>query len=232
MGNRDGYSAANWVAVMFGSYIDSPQDVNALRTGQLKWNDAKMVTPLERYSQLWADGLTNPDARTREQVDANSDFISGKAAMVLFYSSPIPDFRKGIGKALGLMKLPPSGPGPLNKAMNINTGQVWALPKDGNTQAGWDFIKVITDAKSQSLALKLASNPPANNQSDLSVVKDPILREFVKLLSEKPQFVLLDSVVDPQVASVWYKELAVAFAGRQSAKEAMDRVQQAADRMA
>ena len=115
MGNRDGYSAANWVAAMFGSYISNAQDVNRLRTGELKWNSPKMVKPVDQYDQLWTMGLTNRDARTREQVDANGDFMSGKAAMVAMFADHVLEFREGIGKDLGVMRFPPAGNGPLKQ---------------------------------------------------------------------------------------------------------------------
>jgi ABC-type glycerol-3-phosphate transport system substrate-binding protein len=229
MGNRDGYSAANWVAVMFGSYIRSAVDVAALRSGRLKWNDPKMVKPVEQYSRLYSDGLTNRDARTREQLDANNEFTSGRAAMVFMYPSLVVDFRKGLGQNLALMKLPPAANGPLSHAMNVISGQDWVIPKDAkNKDLAWEFVKIVTDAPSQTEALKIVATPPANRQSRLSVVKDPVLKQFLKLLQEKNTFPLLDSVVQASVASVWYKELALAFAGKESAADAMTKVEQTA----
>jgi raffinose/stachyose/melibiose transport system substrate-binding protein len=229
MGNRDGYSAANWVAVMLGSYISGVGDINKWRTGELKWTDPKMVRAVDRYDQLWTLGFSNPDARTREQLDANNDFISEKAAMVLMYPSLVVDFRKGLGQKLALMKLPAAANGPLSHAMNVISGQDWVIPKDAkNPDLAWEFVKLVTDQKSQTEQLLRVATPPANRQVNLKLVKDPILQTFLKLLQEKPSFPLIDSVVQADVATVWYAQLNLAFAGKASAEDAMAKVEEAA----
>jgi raffinose/stachyose/melibiose transport system substrate-binding protein len=228
MGNRDGYSAANWVAVMLGSYIKSAADIAAFRSGKIHWDDPRMVKPVDQYNQLFTAGYTNPDARSREQLDANNDFTSGKAAMVLMYPSLVVDFRKGLGSKLGIMKLPPAASGPLSQAMNVISGQNWAIPKDSKNQAlAWQFVKTIADPKSQTESLRLSATPPANKLAKLSIVKDPVLKTFLKYLQEQPSFPLIDSVVKASIATVWYKELALSFAGQSSAQSAMSAVQAA-----
>jgi ABC-type glycerol-3-phosphate transport system substrate-binding protein len=229
MGNRDGYSAANWVAVMLGSYISGVGDINKWRTGELKWTDPKMVKAVERYDQLWTLGLCNPDARTREQLDANNDFISGKAAMVFMYPSLVVDFRKGLGAKLALMKLPPAANGPLSRAMNVISGQNWVIPKDAkHGDLAWEFLKLVSDVPSQTESLLRTATPPANRGVNLKLVKDPILQTFLKLLQTKPSFPLIDSVVRADVATVWYAQLNLAFAGKASAEDAMAKVDEAA----
>ena len=63
---------------------------------------------------------------------------------------------------------------------------------------------------------------------NLKLVKDPILQTFLKLLQTKPVFPLIDSVVRADVATVWYAQLNLAFAGKASAKSAMAKVDEAA----
>ena len=232
MGNRDGYSAANWVAAMFGSYISNAQDVNRLRTGELKWNSPKMVKPVAQYDQLWTMGFTNRDARTREQVDANGDFVSGKAAMVGMFADHVLEFREGIGNNLAVMRFPPSANGPLSRAMNVVSGNNWVVPKDAkNAALAWEFVKLVSDGKSQTNQLTLKGTPPTNKTANLKVVSDPVLRTIMGYLQTKPSFLLLDNVVQADIATVWYSQLALAFAGRASAASAMTKVEQAAKKL-
>jgi ABC-type glycerol-3-phosphate transport system substrate-binding protein len=229
MGNRDGYSAANWVAAMFGSYISSVQDIYRLRTGQLRWDSPKMVKPVAQYGQLWTLGLTNPDARSREQVDANGDFTSGKAAMVAMFADHVLEFRDGIGKNLAVMRFPPASNGPLGHAMNAVSGNNWVIPKQAkHPELAWEFVKLISDGPSQTEQLELKGTPPTNSTANLRAATDPVLRTIIGYLRTKPTFPLLDNVVQAVVATVWYSELALAFSGKTSAAAAMAKVEEAA----
>jgi ABC-type glycerol-3-phosphate transport system substrate-binding protein len=232
MGNRDGYSAANWVAGMFGSYISNGKDVNRLRTGALRWDSPKMVKPVDQYVKLYTMGLTNPDARTREQVDATGEFLSGKAAMVATFADRVLELREDVKQNLAVMKLPPAGNGPLKNAMNVVSGNNWVIPKDAkNPELAWEFVNMVSDGKSQTDQLRLKGTPPTNNTANLKAAKDPVLRTVLGYLVTKPTFLLLDNVVQADIATVWYSQLALAFGGRATPAAAMAEVEKAAKKL-
>ena len=92
-------------------------------------------------------------------------------------------------------------------------------------------MKLVSDGKSQTDQLKLKGTPPTNSTANSKVVTDPVLRTIIGYLLTKPTYPLLDNVVQADIATVWYSQLALAFAGKSSAAAAMAKVEQAAKKL-
>jgi raffinose/stachyose/melibiose transport system substrate-binding protein len=220
-GDRDGYSTDNWVTLMYGSYFEDG-DVAKVNDGELKYSDPKLVKPLEQISQLREQGCLNKDASTRENFDANSDFTSGKSAMVLMYPAVIPDFKKKLGKDLGIMPIPQSSDGPLAGRSVGNAFYNYVITKQSdNPGLAWEFIKVASDQTAAGELLTILGTPPALKGVDESLVKDEFVQFFVDA-SQDPAMPVLDSVIPVPVALTFYKELQQATSGKKTPQEAMD----------
>jgi raffinose/stachyose/melibiose transport system substrate-binding protein len=220
-GDRDGYSTDNWVTLMYGSYFEDG-DVAKVNDGELKYSDPKLVKPLEQISQLREQGCLNKDASTRENFDANSDFTSGKSAMVLMYPAVIPDFKKKLGKDLGIMPIPQSSDGPLAGRSVGNAFYNYVITKQSdNPGLAWEFIKVASDQKAAGELLTILGTPPALKGVDESLVKDEFVQFFVDA-SQDPAMPVLDSVIPVPVALTFYKELQQATSGKKTPQEAME----------
>jgi raffinose/stachyose/melibiose transport system substrate-binding protein len=220
-GDRDGYSTDNWVTLMYGSYFEDG-DVAKVNDGELKYADPKLVKPLEQISQLREQGCLNKDASTRENFDANSDFTSGKSAMVLMYPAVIPDFKKKLGKDLGIMPIPQSSDGPLAGRSVGNAFYNYVITKQSdNPGLAWEFIKVASDQTAAGELLTILGTPPALKGVDESLVKDEFVQFFVDA-SQDPAMPVLDSVIPVPVALTFYKELQQATSGKKTPQEAME----------
>lgn len=220
-GDRDGYSTDNWVTLMYGSYFDDG-DIAKVNDGTLKYSDPKLVQPLQQLVELNEAGCLNEDASSRENFDANSDFTSRKSAMVLMYPAVIPDFKKKLGKDLGIMPIPQASDGPLAGRSVGNAFYNWVITKDSdNPGLAWELIKIASDETAAGELLTILGTPPANKNVDDSVVSDEFVQFFVDA-SQDPAMPVLDSVIPVPVALTYYKELQQALSGKKTAQEAME----------
>ncbi len=219
-GDRDGYSTDNWVTHDYASYM-AKGDISKVNDGKMKYADPKLVKPLEALTQFKKQGCVNADASTHENNDANTYFTSGKAAMVQMFPFVIKDFEKALGKDLGLVRLPQSGPN-LGRAAS-NSFHNWVIPKNAKNQSGaWEFIKMAVDDKGASdLATKVGALP--TNNAAAAGLKDPLSKYFLQLAAN-PQVPLLDSIVPLKVALLYYQQLQAAFSGKTTPLKAMQNV--------
>ena len=219
-GDRDGYSTDNWVTLMYGSYFDEG-DVAKVNDAELPYADPKLVQPLQQLVDLREQECLNKDASTRENFDANSDFTSGKSAMVLMYPAVIPDFKKKLGKDLGIMPIPQSSDGPLAGRSVGNAFYNYVVTKQSdNPGLAWEFIKVASDETAAGELLTTLGTPPALKGVDESLVTDEFVQFFVDA-SQDPAMPVLDSVIPVPVALTYYKELQQALSGKKTPEEAM-----------
>jgi ABC-type glycerol-3-phosphate transport system substrate-binding protein len=222
-GDRDGYSTDNWVTLMYASTM-APGDIQKVDDGSLPYTDPKLVQPLTTLTSLRKNGCVNPDASTRENSDANSDFTSGKAAMVLMYPQVTTDFQKALGDKLGIFAIPVSGTGPLAGKVAGNSNDNFVIPKDAkNKQLAFDFIKTATDETAGQQLLKIVGSP-TTNKAAAATPTDPIVGFFLDGAKD-PAMPLLDSVIPAKIALFYYKELQQAFSGKASPEAAMQAVQ-------
>ena len=219
-GDRDGYSTDNWVTLMYGSYFDEG-DVEKVNDGELPYADPKLVQPLQQLVDLREQGCLNKDASTRENFEANSEFTSGKSAMVLMYPAVIPDFMKKLGKDLGIMPIPQASDGPLAGRSVGNAFYNYVVTKQSdNPGLAWEFIKVASDQTAAGELLTILGTPPALKDVDESLVKDEFVQFFVDA-AQDPAMPVLDSVIPVPVALTYYKELQQALSGKKTPEEAM-----------
>ena len=219
-GDRDGYSTDNWVTLMYGSYFDDG-DVEKVNDGELPYADPKLVDPLQQLVDLREQGCLNKDASTRENFEANSEFTSGKSAMVLMYPAVIPDFMKKLGKDLGIMPMPQASEGPLAGRSVGNAFYNYVVTKQSeNPGLAWEFIKVASDETAAGELLTTLGTPPALKDVDESLVKDEFVQFFVDAAKD-PAMPVLDSVIPVPVALTYYKELQQALSGKKTPEEAM-----------
>jgi raffinose/stachyose/melibiose transport system substrate-binding protein len=219
-GDRDGYSTDNWVTLMYGSYFDDG-DVEKVNDGELPYADPKLVDPLQQLVDLREQGCLNKDASTRENFEANSEFTSGKSAMVLMYPAVIPDFMKKLGTDLGIMPIPQASDGPLAGRSVGNAFYNYVVTKQSsNPGLAWEFIKVASDETAAGELLTILGTPPALKDVDESLVKDEFVQFFVDAAKD-PAMPVLDSVIPVPVALTYYKELQQALSGKKTPEEAM-----------
>ena len=199
----------------------APDDIAKVDAGKLKYADPKLVKPLEQLVKFKQQGCVNPDASTHENNDANTYFTSGKAAMVQMFPFVIKAFEQALGKNLGLVPLPQSGPHAGRSA--ANSFHNWVIPKNANNKTGaWEFIKMAVDNRGGSdLATKVGALP--TNKVAAARITDPLTKLFLRVAAH-PQVPLLDSIVPLKVALLYYQQLQAAFSGKTTPLQAMQNV--------
>ena len=231
-GAKDGYEVSNTVTPNLVSTF-SPGDVQKLLAGKLKYTNPKIVNALDSVLQLAPDkqNCVDADSYTTEALTATKSFLAGKAAMAPLYGVLLADMKKALGKNLGVARLPVSGNGPLLKKGSgyaANSFANWMIPKDAaNPDLAWKFLKIATDkTASRGILTQLGETP--SNKAIAASVKSPIDKYLAGLVGA-PAIVNIDQVVPQSVAFYFYKQLELAFQGKQTALEAMKAVQKFAD---
>jgi ABC-type glycerol-3-phosphate transport system substrate-binding protein len=219
-GDRDGYSTDNWVTYDYASYM-ATGDVAKVNAGKLKYADPKLVKPLTELVKFKQQECVNPDASTHENNDANTYFTSGKAAMVQMFPFVVKAFEQALGKDVGVVRLPQSGPNPGRSASN--SFHNWVIPKNAKNKDGaWSFIKLAVDKQGGSeLATKVGALP--TNKAAAAKITDPLTKLFLQAAA-KPHVPLLDSIVPVKVALLYYQQLQAAFSGKTTPLQAMQNV--------
>jgi ABC-type glycerol-3-phosphate transport system substrate-binding protein len=208
---------------MYGSTF-APGDVARVDAGTLKYADKKLVAPLDKLVQLRKRGCVNKDASTRENFDANSDFLAKKSAMVLMYTAAVPDFVKGLKADLGVMPIPIAGNGPFAGKVVGNPFYNWVITKDAkHPDLAWSFIKIASGVPAGGELLTILGTPPAVKGVNLALAKDNATKFFLKQ-TQVAAMPLLDSVIPVPVALFYYKQLSLAVSGRLTALQAMQAV--------
>ncbi len=222
-GDRDGYTTDNLVLMNLVSYFE-PGDVQKFIAGQLPFTDPKWVEPLKAVVELHARHCAEKDASTREQLDANNDFITSKQAIEEAGPWFLPSQEQGLGDALGVAKLPVSGNGPWKDKTASNSGEDWAIPKDAaHPDLAWEFIKTVTDATASAQYAKDVGYPPANI-AGAATVQDPYIQTIAGWTKDSPM-PLMDNVMSQATALTYYRYIQQAFAGAITPEQAMQSVQ-------
>ena len=96
------------------------------------------------------------------------------------YPAVIPDFKKKLGKDLGIMPIPESSDGPLAGRSVGNAFYNYVVTKQSdNPGLAWEFIKVASDKTAAGELLTTLGTPPALKGVDESLVEDEFVQFFV-----------------------------------------------------
>jgi raffinose/stachyose/melibiose transport system substrate-binding protein len=231
VGNRDGYISDAYLSNMESSYITN-DDVTSVRKGSLKLTDAKFVDPLQKWAQLYKDGLMNENACSLEAIASQRDFFAGRAATVASYDYANLD--KNMGSKLGVMTWPPvdGAPNVANSGEAVQVGNGWVLPKGSKNRAlAIAFLQHITSAETQGRMFAETGTPPANPGASTADAPDPSSAASAKLF-QSGKVLSLNSVMPPKTQTTYFKETALALCGKESPQEAMANVQSTLEREA
>jgi ABC-type glycerol-3-phosphate transport system substrate-binding protein len=229
MGNRDGYISDAYLSGMYTSYL-TEDDIDALLSGELELTDEKFVEPLQRWADLYADGLTNQNACTLEALASQRDFFAGRAATVASFEYP--RLYQELGDQVGVMAWPPieGAPNAGNAGGAAQVGQGWTIPKDSqNVPLAAAFLAQLTSADAQTRAFEQAGTPPANPDADLSNPPDPVSGAASELFLDF-KLISLNTVLPLEAQTTYFKETALALCGAKTPEEAMQAVQDVFER--
>lgn len=225
-GDRDGYTTVNLLVDNIASYWD-PGDVQKFVAGELKFTDPKWVNALEPILALRTHNCVNKDASTLEQLTSADLFTSEKAAIFQGQPQFLPYF-KPIYDKVAVTKDPRSGNGPLNSGVIGSSGDDWAIPAAAkHPDLAWELIKLFSDDSAGSQMSALLGSPPCNLAAQATINDTHVQAAFDLIKTTTvPE---MDIVMSQATALFLYKHLQLAFAGQETAQQAMQAVQQFVD---
>jgi raffinose/stachyose/melibiose transport system substrate-binding protein len=225
-GDRDGYTTVNLLVDNIASYWEQG-DVQKFEQGTLKFTDPKWVDALKPIVAMPSHNCVNKDASTLEQLHSADLFSSQKGTMFEGQPQFIPYF-KTIKNKVGVAKLPRSGTGPLNSGVIGSSGDDWAIPADAkNPDLAWELIKTFSDEAAGATMIGSLGSPPCNIAAQAKI-DDPQVKAAFELIKTAtiPE---MDIVMSQATALFLYKHLQLAFAGQETAEQAMQATQQYVD---
>ena len=225
-GDQDGYTTVNLLVDNIISYWE-PGDVQKFEQGDLKFTDAKWVDALKPILAMRTNNCVNNDASTLEQLHSADIFTSQKGAMFEGQPQFLPYF-KSIYDQVGVAKLPRSGNGSLSGGVIGSSGDDWMIPLESkNPDLAWELIKTFSDETAGSSMIDLLGSPPCNVAAQ-GKIQDAHVQEAFNLIktASLPE---MDIVMSEGTALFLYKHLQLAFAGQETAEQAMQAVQQYVD---
>ncbi len=171
MSGSDGF-VLWWAWSSLSPQFFSPEDVNAVRTGELKLTDERFARSLTPLKELYDEGLVASSYAGKKFTDVEADFGAGKVAMVSGIVSNAINWKvwdDKLGKdAYGVMTAP-------TVAATTLTGQFFnpvlvygVSAKSGNPDAAKQLIGAMVSKEGQTTLLKEASQFP--NRTDVDVV--------------------------------------------------------------
>jgi raffinose/stachyose/melibiose transport system substrate-binding protein len=226
-GDLQGWTTDNYLLVDLVSHLEEG-DVQRFISGDLKFTDPAFVDSLTAIAELKARDCVQPDATTRDQFEATSDFLAGTAAMIEGYPQFLPTLEPALGDKLAVAPLPVSGDGPWKDRSASNSGEGWVIPAAAkNPDLAWEWIKQVSDEEAGLAIEEYIGIPPANKSAHEKMT-NPYL-QYIAGLTNDAAIPLLDNVMDQDVALVFYKEIQQAFAGTKTPLEALQAVQDYTD---
>lgn len=224
MGNRDGYVADAYLSNMESSYLGA-NDIGSVLAGRLKLTDAKFVGPLQKWADLYEQGLVNENACSLETLASQRDFYAGKAATVATYDYA--NMYKQMKANLGVMTWPSvnGAPNASHGGPASQVGQGWVVPKGAsNAPLALALLAQLTSAKAQTSQFAIAGIPPANTKASTATAPDPGTAQSAKLF-QHATVLSLDAALPLRTQTAYFKETNLALCGKKSPEDAMKAVQ-------
>ncbi len=210
-----------------------PSQVDALRTGKLRWTDPKIAKALATFTSIYKS-YVNPDVLTEK--NPSSAFLNGKAAMLWNDGSwNMSQYEKAMGKNLGFFFIPQiagavspgfiaSGPGVATCGTSYSKNRALVV----------DFLKAAIAPSVMNVLVKNGAMPAATGV-DPKLFPDAMSRQLYNIVVQKTHqnkiWPLWDNYQPPTVNDALNKEFGLAITGQAtptSALQAVDAIWQSA----
>lgn len=231
--NQEGYMGAWAIAALGGGQLGA----NAFTEMVLKnqpINSPGLVEAYKAYAEMFARGLTNPDAGQLQNGEASSGFIQGRGAMTINGAWSNAELLEALGDDIGMFPIPTLAsakePGILAGGPNL---AVFVTNYAANKDAAFKFIKYLAEAKTIDLYVELSQTEPSNHKdADPSVITNRLLREQAERLKTTKTVYPFDNIMPQPVIDLFYRVNATVFTGQQTAEDAVAQLQAEFDKQA
>jgi raffinose/stachyose/melibiose transport system substrate-binding protein len=226
VGEQEGYTGAWSMSALVGGQIGTNGFFDML-AGRRPVTDSSMVNGYENYRKLHDLGLTNPDASSTKNDEAQQRFIQGQGAMLIQGGWFNKDALNGLGAKVGNFPIPTLAGAP--HAGGIAGGPNVALAVTSYSKRKDDairFLKFMLQKDNLDLYVTDGETEPSNyKKADLSVIKNPLLENQAKWLKQHETIYPFDNIMPQDVDDLFYRMNAAVFTGRTSPDQAVQQLQ-------
>ncbi|TXK18774.1 extracellular solute-binding protein [Homoserinibacter sp. GY 40078] len=228
--NLEGYVGAWVVAALAGGELGSSAFTDMYR-GDTKIDSPEMAAAYQTYADLYADGLTNPDAGEVSNGDNLSGYLAGDQ---LYYFSGMWDdvvVTENI-KDPGVFFIPmPEDSAYTSVAAGGPNVAVSVTNYSKHQEEAEEFLKFLAQPEIQDMYVEMYQVEPSNSRSaDPSVIQNPLLQEQAAELQNIETFVYpFDNVMPQAVIDLFYRLNASTFLGTTTPDSAVEQLQAALD---
>jgi ABC-type glycerol-3-phosphate transport system substrate-binding protein len=194
--------------------------------GKSSLNTSTLVNPYTAWREMYASGITNPNAPTLTYTTGIANFAAGKAAMTItgqFYDTQI---QNGLGKSnVGLFPVPTLPGSRYPRVLSGGPNNAYVIFKTTKHIADdMKLIRFLTSPAVQDLSVNELGQLPNNVSFKTTPAFDaqqPLLASVYNYI--KQHYVLseaFDNVMPGSIDSYWYQTNAGVFAGTLSPSSA------------
>lgn len=229
--NLEGYVGAWVIGALAGGEL-GPDGFTAQYRGDIPIDSPEMVKAYQAWADLYASGLTNPDAGEVSNGDSTAGFVQGKGAYYIVGMWEDVNMNDAFGDQVSSFFIPvldgaeyPSvaAGGPVQALSITNYSK--------HQEEAKDFLRFLAQPAIQDMYVEMTQVEPSNSRSaDPSVIQNPLLQAQAEQLKEVGDLIYpFDNVMPQAVIDLFYRVNASVFLGTTTPEDAVKQLQQAFD---
>lgn len=188
-GAKDTWGAGRFLLDSLVQQVEGVGPVLQAVTGETSFSDAPYVATLAAWKDLVDHQAFPADVASLDMYSGQQLVTQGKAGLTLITGSELVSYVEDIGAAnAGVMKLPPTGDGPLATQLTSTSQTLavtsWASEEQQAVAA--DFITFLHTPEQLAAYYETTGVPPADDRFDPDLITDPLVREVFAWATENP----------------------------------------------
>jgi raffinose/stachyose/melibiose transport system substrate-binding protein len=205
-----------WYDVSYLMMEWSPAEWQQLYTGQLAWNDPKVVAQFTKWASLFTQGYTNQDVLTNQ--DSVAQFEAGQAAMTLEGTWEIAEFQQKMGDSVGVF-LPPFTNQALNGVVEYSGDGFSMTSYSKHKTEAAEFLAFLASDAAQPIVAQSGLIPAKEGFS----TSDRMATDLLSYAADKGfvRYPMIDNVIQPEVSDAGNNVLNAVFGGATSVTDAL-----------
>jgi raffinose/stachyose/melibiose transport system substrate-binding protein len=197
-GIQDGYWGEWYFGHALGQNVDSAGEVIGLFTGERDFREPKYHEHWVKLEELKKAGFLNPEMSSTELYPGIDLIVAGKVAAGLSVGARVPADSKATNGRIGTMVMPVYGKGKL-AGQPIFDSQGLGIPtKAKDPKAAAAFLEYLQSPEQLKALHEKTGWIPANTSFDVSVIKDPTVRDMWQRWGLSPNIPYLSNLVPGQ----------------------------------
>lgn len=227
--NQEGYVGAWVMAALVGGELGSSAFTD-MYSGNLDLTDPAMVESYEAFADLYAEGLTNPDAGSIGNSEQLSGFVQGKGIFMFSGAWENNALEEAMGDKAGVFPIPvlsdAAYPSAIAGGPNVAVSVTNYSP---HKELAEEFLNFLAEPSTIDTYVELFQVEPSNSASaDTSVITNTYLKQEAEYVAQADAVVYpFDNVMPQSVIDLFYRLNATVFTGQTTPEDAVAQLQAA-----